>query len=71
MHGSGEATELAGLPGVSRFCGDYCWFAFVLWCGYFSVSFQSVVLRHLVIAPVLNTKKLLRWSREKIRNKSN
>ena len=56
MHGSGEATELAGLPGVSWFCGDYCWFAFVLWCGYFSVSFQSVVLRHLVIAPVLNTK---------------
>ena len=35
-----------------------CWFAFVLWCGYCSVSFQSFLLRHLVITPIYNTKKL-------------
>ena len=29
-----------------------------LFCGYFSVSFQSFVLRHLVITPVRNTKTL-------------
>ena len=33
-------------PGVSWCCGNYCWLAFVLWCGYCSVSFQSFVLRH-------------------------
>ena len=27
-------------------CGNYCLLAFVLWCGYCSVSFQSFVLRH-------------------------
>ena len=32
--------------GVSWCCGNYCQFAFVLWCGYCSVSFQSFVLRH-------------------------
>ena len=32
--------------GVSWCCGNYCWLAFVLWCGYCSVSFQSFVLRH-------------------------
>ena len=26
--------------------GNYCWFAFVLWCGYCFLSFQSLVLRH-------------------------
>ena len=34
------------VPGVSWCCGNYCWLAFVLWCGYCSVSFQSFVLRH-------------------------
>jgi len=38
--------------GVSCCCGNLYWFAFVLCCGYWSVSFQSFVLRHLVI----NTK---------------
>ena len=33
-------------PGVSWCCGNYCLLAFVLWCGYCSVSFQSFVLRH-------------------------
>ena len=33
----------------------------MLWCGYCSLSFQSFVLRHLVIAPVLNTKNLFRF----------
>ena len=37
--------------GVSWCCGNHHWFAFVLWCGYCSVSFQSFVLRHLVITP--------------------
>ena len=32
--------------GVSWCCGNYCWLAFVLWCGYCSVSFQSFELRH-------------------------
>ena len=32
--------------GVSWCCGNYCLLAFVLWCGYCSVSFQSFVLRH-------------------------
>ena len=30
----------------------------VLWCRYCSVSFLSLVLCHLVIAPIRNTKKL-------------
>ena len=34
------------IRGVSWCCGNYCQFAFVLWCGYCSVSFQSFVLRH-------------------------
>ena len=34
---------------LSMCCGNHCWFTFVLWCGYFSVSFQPVVLRQLVI----------------------
>ena len=38
--------------------------------GIFQCSFQSVVLRHLVLAPVRSTKKLLRRRREKIRNKN-
>ena len=47
--------------GVSCCCGNHFWFAFILWCGYCFcdiVSFQSFVLRHLVIAPVCKTKKL-------------
>ena len=36
----------------------YCWLAIVLWCGYGSVSFHAFVLRHLVIAPIPNTKRL-------------
>ena len=28
------------------------------WCGFHSVSLQSFVFRHLVTAPVRNTKKL-------------
>ena len=35
-----------GNLGVSWCCGNYCLLAFVLWCGYCSVSFQSFVLRH-------------------------
>ena len=35
-----------GFLGVSWRCGHYCLLAFVLWCGYCSVSFQSFVLRH-------------------------
>ena len=31
----------------------------VVWCVYYSVFFQSFDLRHLVIAPFRNTKKLL------------
>ena len=34
------------ISGVSWCCGNYCWLAFVLWCGCCSVSFQSFVLRH-------------------------
>ena len=47
---------------VSGCYGDHCWFAFVLWRGYCSVSFQPFVLRHLVMAPVRSTKKLLKYS---------
>ena len=39
---------------------NHCLFAFVLCCGNnCSVSFQSFILRHLVIVPVCNTKKPL------------
>ena len=31
--------------------GNYCWFIFVSWSGYCSVSFQSSVWRYLVITP--------------------
>ena len=37
--------------GVSLCCGNHCWFAFVLWYFYCSMSFQPVALRGLVIAP--------------------
>ena len=36
--------------GVSWCCGNHCWLAIVLWCGYCLLSFESFVLRHLVIA---------------------
>ena len=45
----GTTYRQAGLAivlGVSWCCGNYCLLAFVLWCGYCSVSFQSFVLRH-------------------------
>ena len=45
----------------SVFCGDMetivGLIGIVLCCGHCSVSFQSSVLRHLVIAPFNNTKK--------------
>ena len=37
---------LLHVRGVSWCCRNYCWLAFVLWCGHCSVSFQSFVLRH-------------------------
>ena len=37
---------------------NHRWFAFVFHCGYCPGSFPAFVLRHLVITPVLNTKKL-------------
>ena len=43
QRGGGEGGEKGG---VSWCCGHYCLLAFVLWCGYCSVSFQSFVLRH-------------------------
>ena len=39
-------TSLSINLGFSWCCGNYCLLAFVLWCGYCSVSFQSFVLRH-------------------------
>ena len=37
---------------VVCFCwGNYCWFIFVSWSGYCSVSFKSSVWRYLVITP--------------------
>ena len=45
---------------VVCFCwGNHCWFIFVSWSGYCSVSFQSSVWRYLVITPIRDTKKLL------------
>lgn len=38
--------------------GYYGWFTVVLRCGYCTVSFQSLVFRHLVIAPARNINKL-------------
>ena len=35
---------------ISWCYGSYCWLAIVLWCGYCSMSFESFILRHLVIA---------------------
>ena len=43
---SSESARLPPMWGVSWCCGNYCLLAFVLWCGYCSVSFQSFVLRH-------------------------
>ena len=38
----------------------FCWFASIFfWCRYYSLSFQSFALRHLVIAPVCDTKRLI------------
>ena len=37
---------------------NYCWFAFALWSGCCSASFQYFVIDHLVIATVQNTTKL-------------
>ena len=41
---------------VSWCYGNYCYFALVSWCRHCSVSFQSFVLCHLVIAPVRKAK---------------
>ena len=38
---SPSAGKRRGYVSLSR-C-NHCWFAFVLWCGYYSVSFQSFV----------------------------
>ena len=57
-----SVPSLFGHGALYRFwswcCRNYCWLAIVLWCGYCSVSFHAFVLRHLVIAPVPNTKRL-------------
>ena len=67
-----EKKERKALPlplsGYS-WCLTPCWFAFVLRSGYCSVSFQSFVLRHLVIAPICNTKKLFFILRSSVMNK--
>ena len=42
---------------VSWCCGNHCLFAFVLWCGCCSLTFQNFVWRHLVTAPICKTKK--------------
>ena len=44
--------------GVPLYCGNHYYFALELWCGYFLLSFQSFVLRHLVIVPAHKTNKL-------------
>ena len=46
--------------GVSWCCGNYCWLAFVLLCGYCSVSFQSFVLRHWCPQHQETTKNILK-----------
>ena len=38
----------------------------MLWRGYCPASFQSFVLRHLVIAPVCNSKELSVFLRKKV-----
>ena len=60
----GTTVSLVFLRIISYCCGNHYWFAFVLWCGYRSLSFQSFVLRHILIT---NYKKLpffLRATRE-------
>ena len=46
--------SFASLPqilDVSWCCGNCCWFTFALWYGYYSMSFQSFALHHLVFEP--------------------
>ena len=56
---------------VSCCGGNHCWFCFVLCCGYCSLSFQSFVLRHLVMAPVSISKKLLFSRNKSMKKKQN
>ena len=44
--------QVTKILGVRWCCGNYCLFAFVLWCGYCKVPFQTFILRHLVITPI-------------------
>ena len=53
-----KVKQNEGVSSVSWCRSNHCWFTFVLWRGYCSFSFQSFVLRHLVTALVINTKKL-------------
>ena len=56
-----KSREIVSLTSsVSLSFKSYCWFAFVLWFGNFSVSFQSLFMHHLVIAHVRNTMKVRR-----------
>lgn len=45
-------------------CGNHCWLAIVLWCGYCLESFQTFVLCQSVIAPICNNKKLPKTTKE-------
>ena len=35
-------VKVVKMLSISGYYGNYCWFAFVLWCGYFSVSFHPL-----------------------------
>ena len=48
-----------GSQNLGTGCGYWKETGVVVWCVHCSVSFQPIELRHLVIAPFRNTKKLL------------
>ena len=48
-----------GSQNLGTGCGYWKENGVVVWCVHCSVSFQPIELRHLVIAPFRNTKKLL------------
>ena len=48
-----------GSQNLGTGCGYWTENGVVVWCVHCSVSFQPIELRHLVIAPFRNTKKLL------------
>ena len=52
-------VKRSNIVGVSWCCGSHCWLVFVLWCGYCSASFESFVLRHLVITPSATLRNYL------------